>query len=549
MRPRLRRSTRSTASAAAPASTASAAATASAADTVSIAGTAAPSPAGSDDAPAPAATRRGAWRTLAIVAALAASGLMSAVPGAALAAASAEGVLARAERAMGSADLKGLRFVASGTGATFGQAYEPGGPWPRLVIGRFERTLDFANGAMREDSARSRAEPNGGGAVPPMGAGEQRTSAFLHGRHAWNLIGTAPVPAPVALETRLHDLWTSPHGVLAAARRNRATVAFTFEGGRPVAALSFREPGVMEATAYVSEEGLVERVEARLPHPVTGDMTIVTHYADYRSHGAVRFPSRITQSHLGQPTLELAVKEVEPNPVASIVAPDPVRAFVERVATTQVAEGVWFLAGGSHNSVVIEMKDHVVVVEAPLHDGRSAAVLAEAKKLAAGKPVRTVVNSHHHFDHAGGLRAAAAEGAELLVAEVARPYLEQTLSRPNRIKPDLLATSGRKPRLIGYTGRTVLTDGTRSIELHAIEASVHARGFTMVHLPRERLLIEADAFTPGAPNSPVPARPNEDTVNLAENIERLRLSVDRILPLHGPIVPVAELYRVIGRSL
>jgi glyoxylase-like metal-dependent hydrolase (beta-lactamase superfamily II) len=71
----------------------------------------------------------------------------------------------------------------------------------------------------------------------------------------------------------------------------------------------------------------------------------------------------------------------------------------------------------------------------------------------------------------------------------------------------------------------------------------------MVHLPRERLLIEADAFTPGAPNSPVPARPNEDTVNLAENIERLRLSVDRILPLHGPIVPVAELYRVIGRSL
>jgi len=385
--------------------------------------------------------------------------------------------------------------------------------------------------------------------VPPMGAGEQRTSAFLHGRHAWNMIGTAPVAAPVALETRLHDLWTSPHGVLAAARRNRATVAFRSEGGRPVAAVSFREPGVMEATAYVNEEGLVERVEARMPHPVTGDTMVVTHYADYRRHGAVRFPSRITQSHFGQPTLELAVKEVELNPDAGIVTPDLVRAFTERVATTQVAEGVWFLAGGSHNSVVIEMKDHVVVVETPLYDGRSAAVLAEARKLAGGKPVRTVVNSHHHFDHAGGLRTAAAEGAQLLVAEVARAYLEKTLAQPNRVKPDLLAASGRKPTLVGYTGRTVLTDGTRNIEIHAIEASAHAKGFTLVYLPRERLLIEADAFTPGAPNGPVPLQPNEDNVNLAENIERLRLAVERILPLHGSIVPVAELYRVIGRSL
>lgn len=194
------------------------------------------------------------------------------------------------------------------------------------------------------------------------------------------------------------------------------------------------------------------------------------------------------------------------------------------------------------------MKDHLVLVEAPLYDGRAAAVIAEAKKLVPGKPIRTVINSHHHFDHSGGLRTAAAEGAQLMVASAAKPWFEKTLANPNRIKPDAFARSGKRASIVGYSGRTTLTDGTRRIDVHAIEGSVHAQGFTMIHLPAERLLIEADAFTPGAPNSPVPARPNDNNVNLAENIDRLKLPVDRILPLHGGVVPLAELHRMIGRA-
>src|SRR5216683_6193437 len=73
----------------------------------------------------------------------------------------------------------------------------------------------------------------------------------------------------------------------------------------------------------------------------------------------------------------------------------------ERATTEKVAEGVWFVAGGSHNSVAIEMKDHIVLVEAPLNDGRSGAVFEEVNKLAPGKPIRVVINTHAHFDHAG----------------------------------------------------------------------------------------------------------------------------------------------------
>ena len=163
----------------------------------------------------------------------------------------------------------------------------------------------------------------------------------------------------------------------------------------------------------------------------------------------------------------------------------------------KAADGVWFLAGGSHNSVAIEMKDHMVVVEAPLYDGRSSLVMEEARKLGNGKPVRYVVNSHHHFDHAGGLRAAVADGATLVTSSAARPFFEQVFANPNRISPDVMEKSGKRANIMAVNGKHVFSDGDRVVEVHFIDGSLHAQGFTMAYLPKEKILIEADAYTPG----------------------------------------------------
>jgi glyoxylase-like metal-dependent hydrolase (beta-lactamase superfamily II) len=87
-----------------------------------------------------------------------------------------------------------------------------------------------------------------------------------------------------------------------------------------------------------------------------------------------------------------------------------------------------------------------------------------------------------------------------------------------------------------------MTDGTRTLDILRITGGGHSDTFLMVYLPKEKLLIEADAYTPLAPNAKPPATPNANNVNLIENIERQKLAVDRILPLHGRVVPVAELY-------
>lgn len=458
----------------------------------------------------------------------------------------AHGVLRRAAHAIGAYDVKAIRFAGAGTGATFGQAYKPGGPWPKLNYSNFARVADYETNALREDFARSRAEPTGGGAVPL--SGEQRLTTFVQGDVAWNLAGPAPAATPVALNMRIHDLWTTPHGFIKAGLKGKATLTWRSVAGKEYAAVAYAEPGRFSAVALIGADFLIERIEARVPHPVMGDTPVVTHYSDYREHRGAKFPARIRQSTGGMPTLDIEVKEVEINPVAAIQTPEVVRSTAQRVTTEKAAEGVWYLAGASHHSVAIEMKDHLIVVESPLYDGRAAAMLEVAGQLVPGKAVRYVVNSHPHFDHAGGLRTAAAAGATLVVHASAKPYLEKVFANPNRIEPDLLARSGKKARFIGVDGKQVFSDGTRSVEIHAIRDSVHSAAFLMVYLPVEKLLVEADAYTPGPPGGKPPSPPNANHVNLVDNIERLKLNVERILPLHGRIVPLSELYAAIGRK-
>jgi len=467
------------------------------------------------------------------------------IPGTATSQESAAAVLKRASAAMG--DPKSISYSGDGAGWTFGQAWKPGMAWPKFDIQSVTRTINYANGSMREQIAFSRAEPRGGGGYPL--SGQQRNDQYLSGSYAWNVLPALPVPGPRFVNDRAHQLWISPHGVISAALRNNATVAWpAAKDGKSLAAVSFTEPGKFTATAFINDDYLVERVESRIPDNVLGEVGVVTRYSGYRDHGGVKFPGRIQQSQGGFPVLDIAIKDVQPNAPAEYAIPDNVRNAAERVTTEKVADGVWFVAGGSHNSVALEMKDHLILVEAPLNDARSRPVIEEAKKLAPGKPIRYVINSHSHFDHSGGLRAAVASGATVIAQADSKAYFQRAFATRGKIAPDLLTKSGRKASVRAVKDRMTLSDGVRTVEILSIANSNHVAGFTMVYLPKERLLIEADAYTPIAPGAKPPATPNANNVNLIENIERLKLSVDRILPLHGRVVPMAELYTTAGRT-
>lgn len=453
--------------------------------------------------------------------------------------------IARAEQAMGGVGLKTLRYGAEGTGYTFGQAFVPGLPWPKITLHAMTRSIHYDTASMRDEITLSRAEPRGGGGYPLQG--EQRNDQYLSGGFAWNQAATGPQPGPRFVADRVHQLWITPHGALKAAARNKAAAQSRTEGGAAVTALKFREPGRFDAIVIVGADGLVQRVESRAPDAVLGEVDVVTRYSNYRDVGGVKFPGRIEQSMAGHPVLDVTVREVQPNAPVDIAPPDAVRSAAERVASEKLADGIWHVAGGSHNSVAIEMRDHLVLVEAPLNDGRTQPVIDAVKALAPGKPIRYVINSHVHFDHAGGLRAAVADGATVVTQAGNVAFFERAFATPNRIAPDRLTQSGRSAAFLAVNDKATLSDGARTIDIHRIADSVHNDTFLMVHLPNEKILIEADAYTPLAPGAQPPATPNANNLNLIANIERLKLQVDRIAPLHGRVVPLADLYTTASR--
>jgi glyoxylase-like metal-dependent hydrolase (beta-lactamase superfamily II) len=457
----------------------------------------------------------------------------------------ADALLRRAAQAMGADQVKTLRYAGSGQGGQFGQAYLPTMPWPKVNYSSYVRQVDYESVFTSEEMRRSRAEPRGGGAIPLQG--EAPFGGVANAERAWNLAGPNAAPRMGARVSRLHDLWITPHGVVKAAMRNPATLAFRTVDGRSLAAVSFAVPGIMTATALLNDDYLVERVESRYSDWVAGDVAVVTTYSGYRDYGGVKFPSRIEQTIAGSPTLAVDIREVQVNAAVATAVPDNVAKWSERVAAEKVADGVWFLAGGSHNSVAIEMSDHVILVEAPLDDGRAEAVFAETRKLVPGKPIRYVVASHNHFDHAGGLRYAVSQGAAVVVEGKSRAYFERVFANPARITPDALAKSGRKAKVVGVNGKMVMRDALRTVELYHIADTDHGDSMLKVYLPKEKLLVEADVFTPLPPNAPAPNPVNAYHVDLIESIEKNKLAVERILPLHGRVVPIAELYRMVGK--
>jgi glyoxylase-like metal-dependent hydrolase (beta-lactamase superfamily II) len=452
----------------------------------------------------------------------------------------AKATLEAAAKALG--DARSLEIQGSGVVFQVGQSYTPDQPWPQFNVRTFNRAVNYETASLRDDLMRTRAlePPKGGG---PYVRGEHRQVFVVSGDYAWNVMGENAVAAPIALSDRQFQFWSTPHGIIKAAMANPAGVQ-----GRTIA---FGIPGRFRGTASLDAANLVERVEATLSNPVLGDMAIQVSYADYRDFGGVKFPTKIRQIYGGFPACELTITEVRANGPADIKVPDNVRLAgnpYTRVQSAKAADGVWYVTGGSHHSVVIEMHDHLIVAEGPLNDDRALAVIAEARKLVPGKPIKYLIVSHHHFDHAGGVRAFAGEGVTIIAQDASRAFFEKVVASPATVGPDHLARSGRKATVEGVKDRRVLTDGTRNVEVRHIVDIQHADDMLMVYLPKEKFLIQADACTPPAPNVAPMSPPSPFTVTLYENITKQGLAVDQVLPLHGRMVPLSELQKAAGHS-
>jgi glyoxylase-like metal-dependent hydrolase (beta-lactamase superfamily II) len=345
-------------------------------------------------------------------------------------------------------------------------------------------------------------------------------------------------------------IWSGPTGFVKAAMANNATL--TPNGTSTDVAFTIGGKYKMEGT--INADGHVEKVRTWFDQPIVGDMLVETTYSDYKDlgGGAMR-PTHIVQTQDGFPSWDITLTAATVNPPADITVPDNVKAFQPppvNVVSTKLADGVYYLTGGTHHSLAIEMKDHIVVVDTPNNQARGEAVLAKAKELIPNKPIKYVVTSHHHWDHLGGIRAALDEGATIVTHESNKAFIERVATTEHTIRPDKEAES-KKPAMVQTVGDDgMLTDGSRVIELHRLQDYEHTGDMLVVYLPKEGILGEPDAFTPppqaGTPLI-APAVPSAKA--LSDNIKRLKLKVKTIAPFHGNrMTTVAEVDKAAAGS-
>ena len=168
-----------------------------------------------------------------------------------------------------------------------------------------------------------------------------------------------------------------------------------------------------------------------------------------------------------------------------------------RVETETLADGVYLLAGGTHNSVAVEFASFIVVFDAPLSEARSLAVIEEIVRRIPNKPIRFVVNSHQHFDHTGGLRAYNHIGATVITHWKNFDFLNRDVINyvPRTLRPDMVSLWPPTELAEGYYFETVrenyvITDGSRTMQIHYVNPLDHVEGMLMAYLPKERLLLE-----------------------------------------------------------
>ena len=445
------------------------------------------------------------------------------------------GVAAAAD-AMGATNLNSIQFSGSGTNYAFGQAYTPGGPWPRFEVKTYTAAVDYKTPAMRLEMLRAQGEhpPKGGGAQPF--ATDQRTIQVVSGQNAWSEGGAQPAPNRGAESERLRQIWLTPHGVIKAAVASGAQA----DGNT----INFKAEG-RDVKATLNDQNLVERVEYLTTNSVVGDVPVEVTYSDYAKFGDIQFPRHIVEKQDGFPTLDITITDVQPNaaislPVPANVASAPAPPAAPMATIEKVGNGLWSLNSAGTRSLAVEFADHIVMLEGPTSDARSKVVNELVRKTVPNKPITYVVNTHAHYDHAGGLREYVAEGITVITHESNKAFYEQAWARPRTVEDT--APTSNKPTIETVADKKVLSDRTRTVELYFLANHQHHSGQLIAYLPKERILMYGDGYNPPAGDEiRTPERGPEYAAQLVEKVNELKLNPDRIAPVHGRVVPYKNL--------
>ena len=468
--------------------------------------------------------------------------------------------------------------------------------WPRPdALNNYTRTMNWQTKTMKEEFDR---KPGLTPASWKYGVGwldgplqTQTHQTFMLNASgetpfAWHMDGPGGAPVrtePDVAEVYPVELWMNPHGFLKAAQMPGANPRATWrwelgEMGRDglttipekMNVVRITAPGGFMIDATINKEHMIQRLHTLVPDPALGDLNYEHEFTNdsYIDAGnGIKFPTG-WHSHEGYDdnfqgqnisaghnafggTMKDVKASVCPDPVA---IPDAVRntQFPVQPTMTKLADGVYSFERGSYKSVAVEFPSTIVVFEAPRSEDFNLRVLEEIVKVIPNKPVRWVVNSHQHFDAAAGLRTYFHIGATVVTQwknwELYRRDVINYAARTKR--PDMVSLWPPTELAEGYYYETVrenyvFEEAGRVMHVYYIDPLQHAEGMLVAYLPKEKILIENDIVNT---NNPLPAMPTRDMQTLFREVNKLKLDVQQIVPIHGKPIPWSDFAKLFAQT-
>jgi glyoxylase-like metal-dependent hydrolase (beta-lactamase superfamily II) len=423
-----------------------------------------------------------------------------------------------------------------GTQYNLGQDVTPDAHGQTFTVSAYKRASDVAGGRARTELTRA---PN---FTFFQGPAPQRQIAGIDGAVGYNVAanGTATRAGNAVTTDRRAELLHNPITAVRAALGERAVLTHArTEGSESLVDVNDGN-GQAFTLAIDSTTKLPTRVMTKTDNVNLGDVTIETSFADYQDVNGLKVATRMTTTTDDFVTAEIRITKPSINadtgdlaaPADAAKAPAPTGPPPVMVTAEPLGKGIWFLAGGTHNSVLVEFNDHLMLIETPQNDARALAVIAKARELVPGKPLTQVVNTHHHFDHSGGVRAAMSEGLAVITHQGNVSFYEELARRPHTIAPDALAKNARAVTIEGVAGEKTITDGSMTVTLYPMSGP-HSETMLLAYFPRERVLVEADVYIPGNPAQAF-------APTFVPELKKRNLRIDRVASLHGPVVSYAQ---------
>lgn len=347
-----------------------------------------------------------------------------------------------------------------------------------------------------------------------------------------------------------------PPIVLLEALSRAATLRWVGEdeiNGRKQKVISVIRPDNQQLSlAFDAQTNLLTRYGFLYADPIAGDSEIAQTYSNYRTIGKVKFPSARVLYNSGGVIQEAEFTDLQINtrPAESVFqGPDGFEKLAAPPATppppavSKIADDVYLLeglAGGTHNMMFVAFNDYVLVLEAPeqiFYGSNSVQALAKIKETVPGKPIKYLVLTHHHADHAGGFREYVAEGATIVTTAGNKSYLEKAAAVQSSLLPKLSLQNKLKIELVDK--KRVFQDDKHVVELYDIGPNPHANEMLVAYFPKEKILFQADMLN-RAPNGNIPIA-QDTTISFYEKLQQLGLQVEKIYAVHGQFATPEEL--------